>query len=73
MGTFHVGVVRSQKIVVLQGQWKERDVTVLISGQEMPLKTGTDGFSAIIMIGNNCARNKRESEGCATCSILENK
>lgn len=51
MGTFHVGVVFSPQTVVPQGQWKERDVPALVSGQEVPLQTGTCGFPALATSG----------------------
>lgn len=70
MGTFHVGVVCSQKIVVLQGQWKERDVPLLVSGQDMPLRTGTCGFAVLVTSGVAHARNKRESGSFATRAVF---
>lgn len=44
MGTFHVGLICSQKPVVLQGWWKERDVPGLVLGQEVSLQAGTCGL-----------------------------
>lgn len=70
MGTFHVGVVCSQKIVVLQGQWKERDVPPLVSGQEVPLQTGTCGFSGLDQVWRYPCLDKRESDNFTTGAVF---